>query len=1333
MSIRRRGWKRKDGSSAPQTIIGSDMRRIGGLDAETYQTIAAAEKKARARLATLDKVESKKKGWRKDKRRAKIQLRQGSFRKVGGISLHQESADDTTTVLALDRLAGETTGIDFQRGDGFDNAGGIFIRRIDMGSAAETMGLHVGDEVLMINDVDVRNRGIDEVHSIMDAVTLVVLHIRKVALPDIISWQADALSVETVSSVDEAILSTSTEGSPGQTRHSQLTEPLPDAPVPLPDTRLAPDASTALRAPLPQHAPLPQQPLLQSTAPLSGQAQPTDISDPQAWADGSQAQRSQRDSRPMQAPSPESMSSDAESTIDPTTVANTIVNGISPMRSALRKAPYSIPPQQPRSDNNASAAVKSKTTRQRSVHFDLPDASNVPERKTPGQHPLAVRRGRPTPPKITTPDLTPAEAKPAPGRPSTNELIQPLPSSPEASSDTKEMSTPAQALSDDNASREARLDSLNHEADMLSERLEGLLRATHRPQSLPETRPATSANMSRAYSTGGMVENSRSSPRQRLPRAISDPVYPLEARSTEHSPTTGGDVVDWSGATTALDTAVYLDRDGDQSPTFGPVYTVELSKGANRLGMHIAGGCDTRLGALFVAAVAPGSAAALSGRIEVGDRFLKVGGVDVRGMSQDNLRRLISKRTSSSTLPLTFELMRIGQAQWRQLQRVAGIDLASSIPSSPLASAASSTTSLTAARSPMASADVTPPRSANRSAVDPDAYTLEPTYLEPVAGAQQPWPRAGGDYQWKLNAPPPRTGSIVRASSHELLSSTALASPLKQAPRSLSSDGLSSLYSPNHDRELYTLEPTYIVNGRHKPWQANTTDSASTSTSSLYRDATASLPYHDPASPLPPQPLTSWTSDPLLSSASARPPPAPAPPSSSKYGPADPRVLAERAMRLAQQVQTRSQQQRTAPDASSQPVDNNYNFAYEPRQTASLPSSPIKTRVSSLVVQPRLAKVEEHEDELESSGQDEPQVRLADVAAPIVRPQSAQSGSGRQPLLLVSDLPPSPLKEELDVDAMMVDDDQATQGSLTNGQLFQANGGMIRTNGGPSNGLGETARSSSRGSHVVISNVDDDDYSSEELDMDAPSPPPDPQTETKASSPPMSSSSAQRNSTNPTTSDEPLDQLRATNTIVADIAPRRRSLDQRNGEADAHVHPHLGHLGSDSSDDGADSTPSTPNISSDSVPRRNSTSGSRRTSERRASIRDFITLQKQELEKQQASQAQAEEEARRRRKQELIQQQKQADQARLRETQTALEQARWRAALDDADQAAQAEIDAALKRRGSVSRPDRSRRVTISTRTLERRQEFLKSPTPPRASSTSPTPRALPSVPGAFS
>jgi len=37
---------------------------------------------------------------------------------------------------------------------------GIFVSRVDMGSAAETMGLKVGHEVIMVNDIEVGERDV---------------------------------------------------------------------------------------------------------------------------------------------------------------------------------------------------------------------------------------------------------------------------------------------------------------------------------------------------------------------------------------------------------------------------------------------------------------------------------------------------------------------------------------------------------------------------------------------------------------------------------------------------------------------------------------------------------------------------------------------------------------------------------------------------------------------------------------------------------------------------------------------------------------------------------------------------------------------------------------------------------------------------------------------------------------------------------------------------------------------------------------------------------------------------------------------------------------------
>lgn len=47
------------------------------------------------------------------------------------------------TTFDLEKSKGETMGIYLRQGDGFDHIGGIFVSRLEMGSAAEMMGIHM--------------------------------------------------------------------------------------------------------------------------------------------------------------------------------------------------------------------------------------------------------------------------------------------------------------------------------------------------------------------------------------------------------------------------------------------------------------------------------------------------------------------------------------------------------------------------------------------------------------------------------------------------------------------------------------------------------------------------------------------------------------------------------------------------------------------------------------------------------------------------------------------------------------------------------------------------------------------------------------------------------------------------------------------------------------------------------------------------------------------------------------------------------------------------------------------------------------------------------------
>ena len=87
----------------------------------------------------------------------------------------------------------------------------------------------------------------------------------------------------------------------------------------------------------------------------------------------------------------------------------------------------------------------------------------------------------------------------------------------------------------------------------------------------------------------------------------------------------------------------YLARANGRTATYGPTKVISIDRGAsqNGLGISIAGGADTDLGALFVAHVFPGGVADLDGRIWEGDRILSLNYVDTFELTQPELVALL--------------------------------------------------------------------------------------------------------------------------------------------------------------------------------------------------------------------------------------------------------------------------------------------------------------------------------------------------------------------------------------------------------------------------------------------------------------------------------------------------------------------------------------------------------------------------------------------------------------------------------------------------------------------------------------------------------------------
>lgn len=222
---------------------------------------------------------------------------------------------------------------------------------------------------------------------------------------------------------------------------------------------------------------------------------------------------------------------------------------------------------------------------------------------------------------------------------------------------------PKSLQSDNHSSPTRRTSPRHHHPASL---LKWCLACRRHPHVFPRTpRPSVSRHR-RSPSSGTplSIAHSSSSPQLIAPAtaafanlARTDLASPVAVKSASH--TRGAPVV--------------VARAGGLPPTAGTVYSVMLPTTAASLGLRIAGGVDTLLGALFVAFVEPDSPAAACGCITVGDRFLAVDGSQVTSLTRDGLSAVIQRRRSSGLHHLEFQMLHIGPTAWRRLQHEAGI------------------------------------------------------------------------------------------------------------------------------------------------------------------------------------------------------------------------------------------------------------------------------------------------------------------------------------------------------------------------------------------------------------------------------------------------------------------------------------------------------------------------------------------------------------------------------------------------------------------------------------------------------------------------------------
>ena len=125
---------------------------------------------------------TKKKSQRvlKSGKQVEISLVEGSFRRIAGV---REEADFSGSFILrtveIRREPSQSLGFYIQEGDGWLRRDGVFISRVNLGSMVEVNGLlHVGDEVLKVNNVDVSSLSLDDVVLMMTVVRKLVLTIK---------------------------------------------------------------------------------------------------------------------------------------------------------------------------------------------------------------------------------------------------------------------------------------------------------------------------------------------------------------------------------------------------------------------------------------------------------------------------------------------------------------------------------------------------------------------------------------------------------------------------------------------------------------------------------------------------------------------------------------------------------------------------------------------------------------------------------------------------------------------------------------------------------------------------------------------------------------------------------------------------------------------------------------------------------------------------------------------------------------------------------------------------------------------------------------------------
>ena len=116
----------------------------------------------------------------KSGKKLEVSLVEGSFRRITGM---WEQMDDSGSALLrrveIRREPGRSLGFYVQQGDGWLRRNGIFVSRVNLGSPVQTSGLlSVGDEIVLVNSVDVRGMRLDDAVLVMQFSKRLLLTVR---------------------------------------------------------------------------------------------------------------------------------------------------------------------------------------------------------------------------------------------------------------------------------------------------------------------------------------------------------------------------------------------------------------------------------------------------------------------------------------------------------------------------------------------------------------------------------------------------------------------------------------------------------------------------------------------------------------------------------------------------------------------------------------------------------------------------------------------------------------------------------------------------------------------------------------------------------------------------------------------------------------------------------------------------------------------------------------------------------------------------------------------------------------------------------------------------